>query len=674
MNHIDNNNSFIFKAGAGAGKTYTLIECLKYLIKSKYQQFLFNNQKIMCITFTNVAKNEIIERLGNSTIVDVSTIHERIWNMICRYQHELLEIHKEELKEQIKKFEMDIESDNDFISYSSLNPTEKEKFKKIILQEDIKQKYKEKNIMKVQKLNQIFKEYLKDFDEILKNNRKFKKIVDTIYKIHDYEICLKYIEEKKEGYDKIEYVSSINRDRLEKMKISHDTVLKYGEKMVNRHDILKKIIIDKYPYIFIDEYQDTNEKVVNLIDMLYKYAKKKKKELVIGYFGDPLQKIYYNNFDNEIENKIKGFKVVNKKINRRSTVEIINVANKIRNDNFKQEPLFKDHSGGTVKFYIGSEEDIKPFIEKYTKKWKNKDGNPLHCFMLTNQLVAKYAGFEEIYEKFKDTDKYKKNNFSLLNSELMSQDLTKLGDIPLLLFNIINFIYNSTKKSIFIKDIVKIENFDNINVQELKNVKKLLSNISGDTLKKSLEKIFEVYEKDNKGYFRKIVNSVIDIDEKNLNMEVFKNYLFKKLFPNSSIDNQKIKVAKQKIDKLLEIEIKIYNNWRKFLLLEPEENVIYHTYHSTKGKEYENVLIIMQKDFGRLEKDFFSDFFKFFDDDKISEDKKGKINRARNLLYVAVTRAIKNLRILYIVDNIENVSCFQENIEKIFGKLHKFRL
>lgn len=76
---IDNFDSFIIQAGAGAGKTYTLIESIKYILHYKIDELDKHNQKIMCITYTNVAANEIRQRLGETQYVQVSTIHE----MLC---------------------------------------------------------------------------------------------------------------------------------------------------------------------------------------------------------------------------------------------------------------------------------------------------------------------------------------------------------------------------------------------------------------------------------------------------------------------------------------------------------------------------------------------------------------------------------------------------------------
>lgn len=86
---IRNNDSFKMEAGAGAGKTYTLIEALKFLIEVRGRSFAASKQQIACITFTNVAKDEIIGRIDRNPVVHCNTIHGFCWENIQRFQKAL---------------------------------------------------------------------------------------------------------------------------------------------------------------------------------------------------------------------------------------------------------------------------------------------------------------------------------------------------------------------------------------------------------------------------------------------------------------------------------------------------------------------------------------------------------------------------------------------------------
>lgn len=86
---IDEKKHFLVEAGAGAGKTYTLIKALKYIINKNDAEYLKANKKIACITYTNVAKDEIRSRIDNHPIVLADTIHAFAWEAIQNFQKEL---------------------------------------------------------------------------------------------------------------------------------------------------------------------------------------------------------------------------------------------------------------------------------------------------------------------------------------------------------------------------------------------------------------------------------------------------------------------------------------------------------------------------------------------------------------------------------------------------------
>lgn len=91
FNAIDNNNNFRVEAGAGAGKTYTLIKALKHLIAKNEIDYHKTGKKIACITYTNVARDEIRSRTDNHPIVLADTIHAFAWQVIQSFQKSLRE-------------------------------------------------------------------------------------------------------------------------------------------------------------------------------------------------------------------------------------------------------------------------------------------------------------------------------------------------------------------------------------------------------------------------------------------------------------------------------------------------------------------------------------------------------------------------------------------------------
>lgn len=81
--------SFRLEAGAGAGKTYSLIKALKYLMGQYKDVFPRRGQQIACITFTNVAKDEIAARTDRSPLIYCETNHAFCWSLISGFQKPL---------------------------------------------------------------------------------------------------------------------------------------------------------------------------------------------------------------------------------------------------------------------------------------------------------------------------------------------------------------------------------------------------------------------------------------------------------------------------------------------------------------------------------------------------------------------------------------------------------
>ena len=86
---LDAGKSFRLEAGAGAGKTYSLIKALQFLIDRDGKTLPKRSQQIACITFTNVAKDEIAARTDRSALIFCETNHAFCWSLISGFQKQL---------------------------------------------------------------------------------------------------------------------------------------------------------------------------------------------------------------------------------------------------------------------------------------------------------------------------------------------------------------------------------------------------------------------------------------------------------------------------------------------------------------------------------------------------------------------------------------------------------
>ena len=91
---IRDKKNFIMEGGAGSGKTRSLSEVIGE-IGQRYP-----DRRILCITYTNNAVNEITNRVDIKNIV-VSTIHKFLWNLIKQFQDEIKWALNELIKEEL---------------------------------------------------------------------------------------------------------------------------------------------------------------------------------------------------------------------------------------------------------------------------------------------------------------------------------------------------------------------------------------------------------------------------------------------------------------------------------------------------------------------------------------------------------------------------------------------
>lgn len=89
---LANGKNFRLEAGAGAGKTYSLVAALKKIIAEQGPALIRAGQQVACITYTEVARNEIAQEIEEHPAILVNTIHGFGWAFISRFQKQLREM------------------------------------------------------------------------------------------------------------------------------------------------------------------------------------------------------------------------------------------------------------------------------------------------------------------------------------------------------------------------------------------------------------------------------------------------------------------------------------------------------------------------------------------------------------------------------------------------------
>ncbi|MCH7563309.1 MAG: ATP-dependent helicase, partial [Gemmatimonadetes bacterium] len=337
--------SFSVIAGAGSGKTMSLVTALSHLREVKGQKLRRDGKRIACITYTNRAAEVIEERLDFDDLFLVSTLHSFLWREIKRFTPNLraaLEGHVIPLL--IEKHQ---EDDNGKQSKKAIRARER-----------------------VEALRQD----LSNLDRV----RSFE-YADSPYSVYS------------EG------------------RLSHDDVIAIGAYFISEHDLFRRILGQKYPYIFVDEAQDTFGSVVDALNTLCG----EEGLPIVGYFGDPMQQIY-DNRAGEFEGP-PGAAVITKEENFRSAQRVIELLNAFRQD-VKQVAAGNnaDVVGEVFITLVRAEEPNGSrgrYTEEQTERALNRfdealegwgwAGRPdIKQLFLVRQMIARRLGFPSLHRLF----------------------------------------------------------------------------------------------------------------------------------------------------------------------------------------------------------------------------------------------------------------------------------
>lgn len=304
---IDIEHHFKINAGPGAGKTTWLINHIQNVVQQSSR--LGQVKKIACITFTNVAVEKILANLGEACeSVEIDTIHAFLYKHIVKPYIAFLGI-QDLAVEKIK-------GHDDYVPN-----------KKILynVKSETKQPYlDDKNLL----------EALRDLQWKFDKSGVLQIVPRKSYKF-------KIKRETYLAYKKICWSKGI---------LHHDDVLYFSWLLLNEYSSILGVLRAKFPYIFVDEFQDTNPIQAEILKKLAE------KESIIGVIGDKAQSIYkfqgadvaqFVNFklNGMIEYKIEG--------NHRSTAEIISVLNIIRNDPALTQYSPEDRHGCKPQILVG---------------------------------------------------------------------------------------------------------------------------------------------------------------------------------------------------------------------------------------------------------------------------------------------------------------------------------
>ncbi len=568
-------------AGAGSGKTKVLTTKVAHLVLDCN----VSPENILAITFTNKAaremKDRIISMVGNIAYqIQISTFHS--------FGLSILKNHYDKVGLEKNFTILDSDDCNTLI----------------------------KNILKDMNVDENYK----GIRNIISNNKnslispvEYERFVNTDYDKIVLEVYERYQNRLKRN-------NSVDFDDLLYLPI----VL-----FKNNKDVLEEYQ-NKYKYVLIDEYQDTNEAQYKLTKMICSKYKN------ICAVGDDSQSIYswrgsnYRNILN-FEKDYPNCKTVYLEQNYRSTKTIINASNDVikNNKNRKDKNLWTDNEEGALIEYntLANEKDEAYYVVSEINKLidegidykdiailyrTNAQSQTMEKELVLNNIPYKIVGSQYFYNRkeIKDLMAYlkliynKDDDVSLLR--IINVPRRKIGKVTI--ENLINKA-NDLNTSIF----------DAISSSKELEFKELINDFRAKKDSMSLVD-FVSYVLDKSGLLHELESEkTIESETRIENLNEFKTvaYQFEEMYGIISLEDFLSEIS-------LVSDITEYKS--------NDNAVTLMTIHLAKGLEFGNVFII------GLEESIFPHFNSFNSEEELEEE--------RRLCYVALTRAKNKLYLL----------------------------
>ena len=580
-------------AGAGSGKTKVLTHKVAYLMQEKNVA----PWNILAITFTNKAANEMKERVAKLVGEQAKDLWMGTFHSIC------VRI----LRSHIDK----IGFDTSFIIFDTSD--QRTMIKRCLKELDIDDKmFTERSVQS--EISNAKNEMLEPDQYLLRAKGDFRK------------------EKIAEIYEKYQ------KNLKENNAIDFDDIINYTIKILNENPEIKEYYSNKFKYVLVDEYQDTNKAQFTLVKL---FAENNGNITVVGDNDQGIYSFRGADISNilNFERDFKNSKIIKLEQNYRCTGNILKIANSvIKNNETKYEKK------------LWTENEIGRLPKIYSAENEYDEGNYIveQIEHLRRQEDLKYSDFAVLYRMN-------------TQSRAIEQILGREG-IP---YKVVGGLKFFERKEI--KDIISylrlIQNpMDNLSLTRIINEpKRGIGKTSLDKIQDlAVENETSMYEiiKNSDQYglnrvflnSREFVNAIEELRAKKdeLIISELVKLTLKKTGYTKSLEDEKTIEAENRIENLEEFltvamefeKEEVDNSLENFLqgmtlssdidnVDETEESVTLMTLHSAKGLEFPVVFLV------GMEEGIFPGYKSIGEESALEEE--------RRLCYVGITRAKNNL-------------------------------
>ena len=344
-------------AGAGSGKTKVLTHKIAYLMAEKY----IKPWNILAITFTNKAANEMKERVQNLVGEAVNDMWIGTFHSIC--------------VRILRKFIDRIGFDNSFIIFdtSDQKTVVKECLKELKIDDKL---FTDKSVM--YEISNAKNEMLEPKAYATKYSGEFRK--ETIAKI--YELYQKKLKENN--------------------AIDFDDIINFTIKILTENTDILEFYTNKFEYVLVDEYQDTNKAQFTLVTLL---ASKNGNITVVGDNDQGIYSFRGADITNilNFEKDFPGTKIVKLEQNYRCTGNILKAANAVIKHNtvkYDKKLWTENDEGNKPCIYSGEDEyDEASYIVNEINHLRREEYYKYSDFAVLYRMNSQSRAIEDILRR-----------------------------------------------------------------------------------------------------------------------------------------------------------------------------------------------------------------------------------------------------------------------------------
>ena len=353
---LEKPKSFFLFAGAGSGKTGSLVRVLQKFRNENIQELRLNGKKVAVITYTNAACDEIKRRLEFDSTFVVSTIHSFCWELIRHFQTDIREWLDNNIKTELNTLKL------------------------------AQSKARGRN-----------KSFIDREKKIISKQKRLENLGGIL-----------------------EFTYNPNGTNSSRDSLNHAEVIQIASKFLDSKDLMQRILIRKFPILLVDESQDTKKELIEALFKVQRYYSSEFSLGLFGdtmqrIYTDGKRDLG----ENLPDDWIKPGKDINYRCSRR-VITLINKVRgcqpQVPGENNVEgvaRLFIVDSNLATNKMEI--EEDISSRMASFSGDDGWRTPEKVKILTLEHKMAAKRGGFLEFFQPLYDT---KKNQTGLMDGTM----------------------------------------------------------------------------------------------------------------------------------------------------------------------------------------------------------------------------------------------------------------